>query len=147
MVDTLNQDVTRSPCLNDGCIQVQSDRRISIPSPDSDREMAIRCADWKRLEKRLTDLSDSPKSYSTLYGILFGLSGSAGLTLIPLGFTTDLAAWVLPLYGIFALGSLFCGIFTVYLSRDQRRTRQSMMTTLLDDVRDIGNRFPPTQAG
>jgi hypothetical protein len=147
MTERLNQDGIQNSSYEAGCVQVQMDRKISIPSPDSDREMAIRCADWKMLERRLTAASDLPKDYSTLYGILFGLSGSAWLSLIPLAITKDLPAWVLPSYGALAFASLLCGIFTVFLSRDQRRTRRTMMTALLDDVKEIGGRFTfgPTQ--
>lgn len=136
-------DVIQSQSCNAGYVQVPRDRKISIPSPDSDLEMAIRCVDWKRLETRLTAASDPPKDYSTLYGTLFGLSGSAWLSLIPLAHTKDLPAWVLPSFSAFAIACLFCGIFAVILSRDQRKTRKTMMTALLDDVREIGSRFTP----
>lgn len=136
-------DVIQSSPCNVGYVQVPGNRTISIPSTDSDREMAIRCADWKMLERRLTAVSDPPKDYSTLYGILFGLSGSAFLSLIPLAFAKDLPAWVFLAYTAFAIICLFCGAFTVFLSRDQRRTRKTMMTALLEDVREIGNRFAP----
>lgn len=134
-------DVIQSPSCNAGYVQVPRDRTISIPSPDSDREMAIRCADWKMLEKRLIAASDPPKNYSTLYGIFFGLSGSASISLMPLAITKDLPAWVLPSYIAFAVACLFCGIFVVIYSRDQRKTRKTTMTALLEDIKEIGSRF------
>jgi hypothetical protein len=143
MPERLSQDIAQSSSVNAGYVQMRRERTISIPSPDSDREMAIRCADWKMLETRLTAALNPPKDYSALYGTLFGLSGSAGLSLIPLSITKDLPAWVLPAYGAIAVACLFCGIFTVFLSRDQRKTRKTMMTILLDDVREIGSRFAP----
>jgi len=130
-------------------LQVATQRNISMPSPDSDREMAIRCADWKRLERSLTQASDPPKEYSTLYGILFGLSGSAGLSLKPIAMSKDLPTWVLPAYIAFTVACLFCGIFVVFFSRGQRKTRMRLISDLLDDVREIGSRFvpPETQDG
>jgi hypothetical protein len=136
-----NQDIGPS---NDGSIRVQREQTISMPSPDSERGMFIRFVDWKKLETRLTAAIETPKDYSTLYGILFGLSGSAFLSLMPLGITKDLPAWVLPAYSIFAVASLFCGIFTIILSRDQRRTRKTIITVLLDDVKEIGSRYTTT---
>ncbi len=143
MTERLNQDIIQSSSVNAGSVRVRRDRTISIPSPDSDREMAIRCADWKMLEKRLTTASDPPKDYSTLYGTFFGLSGAAWLSLVPLAFTKDLPTWILPAHTAFAVACLFCGIFTVVVNRDQRNTRKTMMTALLDDVKEIGNRFTP----
>src|SRR5208337_2696939 len=102
MNEGLNQEVIQSSSFNNE-VRVNRDRTISIPSPDSDREMAIRCADWRMLERRLTvAASDPPKDYSTLYGIFFGLSGSAWLSLIPLAIIKNLPTWVLPSYIAFA---------------------------------------------
>jgi hypothetical protein len=145
MTERLNNLISQTPTPSTGCLQVAAQRNISIPSPDSDREMAIRCADWKRLERGLTQASDPPKEYSTLYGILFGLSGSAGLSLKPLAMTKDLPNWVLPAYIVFTVACLFCGLFVVFFSRGQRRTRMKMISDLLDDVREIGSRFVPPE--
>jgi hypothetical protein len=111
--------------------------------------MAIRCADWKRLKRSITEASDPPKDYSTLYGIFFGLSGSAWLSLIPLAIIKDLPVWVLPVYIAFAVTFLICGILTVYFSRVLRGTRRTRMTALLEDVTEIDKGFPsdPTQDG
>jgi hypothetical protein len=145
MNEKLNQDlILQYSSRNAGCVQVKMDRTISMPSPDSDRAMAIRCADWKMLERRLNAAAlDPPKDYSTLYGIFFGLSGSAWLSLIPLTIIKDLPTWILPSYIAFASACLFCGIFVFIFNRDKRKTRKTMMTALLDDVREIGSRFTP----
>ncbi len=143
MAEKFDLNVMQDLSNNAGFVQVQRPRTISIPSPDSDREMAIRCADWKMLEKRLTATSNPPKNYSTLYGTLFGLSGSAVLSLIPLANTKDLPAWVLPSYGAFAFTCAFCGIFTFFLTRGQQKIYKTTITDLLDYVKEIGSRFAP----
>lgn len=132
---------TQNPLCHTGSVQVQRNLEISIPSPDSDRGMAIRCADWKRLEKNLAYVSNPPKDYSALYSALLGFSGSAWLSLIPFAITKNLPAWVMPSSIALAATSLFCGIFVVVLGRDQRKTRKTMLTALLDDVTEIGSRF------
>lgn len=148
MPDRLNPPTIQISSHDAGCVQVRMNRKISIPTPDSDREMAIRCADWKMLERRLVIASDPPKDYSSMYWFLFGLSGSAGFSLIPLAATKDLSAWVLPSFGALTVVFLLCGIFAAFLTRDLRRTRKTIMTTLLDDVKEIGARFTfePTQS-
>jgi len=149
MTERSSQITTQNPMRDAGYIRVPRDLNISIPSPDSDRVMAIRWADWKRLERSLTNALDPPKDYSTLYGVFFGLSGSAFLSLISLAIIKDLPAWVLPSYIGFALIPLACGILTVYFSRLLRGTRRTMITDLLEEVREIGKTFSPgpTQDG
>lgn len=137
----MTQNSSQTTPQNFGCVQVPRNLEISIPSPDSDRVIAIRWADWKRLERSLADASAPPKDYSSLHSALFGFSGSAWLALIPLAITKDLPSWVFPSSVALAVASLFCGIFVVVLSRDQRNTRKTMMTALLDDVKEIGGRF------
>lgn len=144
MANDLNQDGIQSSSSIDGNLRVRRDLEISIPSPESDRLMSIRCADWNMLQRRLTAASDSPKDYSTLYGTLFGLSGSAFITLIPIGMTKDLPSWIIPAYWIFAFAFLFCGIFTVIISRDQRKLRKTAMTNLLEDFKEISERYTLT---
>lgn len=141
MIDRLNQDVPQSLSRNTGLVQVRRDREISIPSLDSDREMAIRCADWKMLQKRLTAATALPKDYSNLVSALFAIGISAFLYLIPLAFTKDIPSWALWAYGAFAATFSLCGIFAFFLSRDYRKIRKTIITDLLDDVRDIEGRF------
>lgn len=147
MTEGLIQGMVQDLSRNAGCVKVTRDLQISIPSSESERVMAIRCADWKRLDKRLEDAVVIPTDFSTLYGILFGLSGSAWLAVIPLAHTEDLPAWVLPTSIAIAFGTFILGCFVVCFSRVQRKTRKTMMTTLIDDVRDIGSRFTEESTG
>jgi len=144
MTERLNNLITpNQPCAS-GCLEVPDKRTISLPSPDSDREMAIRCSDWKRIERGLEDALDLPTDFSTLYGILFGLSGSSGFSLIPLAMTKDLPVWVLPAYIAFTSAFLFCGVFVFFFSREQRKKRKKMLSDLLEHIKEIGDRFAPT---
>lgn len=141
MTQNSSQITTPNSSCNSGSVRVPRNLEISIPSPDSDRVMAIRCTDWIRLERSLTDASAPPKEYSALYGVLFGFSGSAFLSVIPLTITKDLPPWVLSSTIALVVASLFCGIFVVIISRDQQIIRKTMMTALLEDVKEIGNRY------
>ncbi len=151
MTERSNQNLIQPPILNAPSVRVRADRTISISSPDSDREMAIRCTDWNRLEKRLARSSDYPKDYSTLYGIFFGLFGSACLSIIPLAITRDLPPWVLPLYIVFTAACLFGGIFVLVFDKKVRIMQRTIVADLLEDVREIGSRFstqvPPPNSG
>jgi hypothetical protein len=134
---------------NGGLVNVKRELQISIPSPESERVMAVRCADWKRLERGLNCVLDIPTNFSTLYGVLFGFGGSATLAIISLTYIKDLPAWVMPTFIALSVAFLFAGGFVVFFSRIQRKTRKTIMTNLLDDVRDIGSRYAlePTKGG
>ena len=139
----------QNPFYNVGCVQVQRNQEIAFPSPDSDRGIVIRCDDFKRLKRSLTNASAPPKDYSALASGLLCFSGSAWLSLIPLAITKGLPAWVLPSDIALAGASLLCGIFVIFLGRDQRKSRKTMMSDLLENFTEIENRyrFPlgPTQ--
>ena len=141
MPERSNQNLIRASnpkCTFSAC-ESGSDN-FNFSSPNSDREMAIRCTDWNRLEKRLARLSDYPKDYSALYGIFFGLFGSACLSIIPLAITRDLPPWVLPLYIVFTAACLFSGIFVLVFDKKVRKMHRTIVADLLEDVREIGSR-------
>jgi hypothetical protein len=149
MPENLNPNPIQPTLTSCGSVRVETHREISIPATAYDREMAVRCTDWDRLQRRLTARLADPKNYSTLYGILFGLGGSTGLSIIPLENTTGLPPWVLPLYYVATVALFAGGLFVLHFDRQARRTRQTEMTDLLDDVKEIGSRFPtlgPPQA-
>src|SRR5687767_11195978 len=73
---------------------------ISVPVSDSERRYAIRKADWERLKRNLSECTDESSSLPVWYSILFGVSGSAGLSIFPIAITKDLSPWVTPLYVI-----------------------------------------------
>jgi hypothetical protein len=145
MPEVSNKAINQNEIRNVSSVKLLRDREISIPTPDSEREMAIRCIDWKRLEKKLGRIGDTPKDFSVLYGIVFGFCGSAALTIIPLMLTKDLPAWVMPTYIIAVIASFLLGCFIFYFNRIQRNTVKTTISDLLEDVKDIGSNFPLEQ--
>lgn len=146
MAERLNQDGIQSSSVSPGSVQVRRDQIISIPSPDSDREMIIRWSDFNNLKRGLTDALDIPTDFSVLYGLLFGFSGSASLACISLTFTKDLPTWVMPTSIALAVGSCLVGCVIFYFSRIFRKIRRKTISNILDDVKEIERRFPEESA-
>lgn len=145
MTERFNQDVTPSATPSAGCLQVQRNVRISVPSPDADREMIIRWEDLNKLKRGLTDALNIPTDYSALCGLFFGFSGSALLACISLSFAKDLPSWVMPTSVALVVGSFLFGCGTMYFSRELRKIRRKTISNLLTDVEEIERRFQSAQ--
>jgi len=147
MAERLNQDVIQgSSCSPEFVLTVDRKRSISLPSPDSDREMSIRWSDLNNLKRGLTDALDIPTDFSVVYGLFFGFSGSALLACISLAFIKDLPPWVMPTSIALAVGSFIFGCGTVFFSRILRKIRRKTISNILDDVKEIERRFPEESA-
>ena len=91
-------------------LNVTSKHQITLPSTESEKRIAIRFIDWNRLKRYIDEKQESIFNLSIPYSILYGVSGSAGLSLIPLFFSTGLPSWTIPLYICITLFSLLCAI-------------------------------------
>src|SRR5262249_43496843 len=78
---------------------------------------------------------------STWYSICFGVAGSAGFSIIPIGATKDLPAWVWPLYIMATVASGFLGIVLVWLDRRLNQQRRSQIADLDADMNEIERTF------
>ena len=82
---------------------------------------SIRKFDWNRL-KRLTLKSDQKKAnLPVIYSILYGVSASAGVSIIPLVFADNLPNWVTPLYIIITIFSLGIAILLTNMDKSDNK--------------------------
>ncbi|WP_153306304.1 hypothetical protein [Desulfatiglans anilini] len=122
-------------------IQIERNFQISIPLSSSERGIAVRLSDWKRIKRDLIKASTPTKSYSPLYSALLGFSGSALLSVFPHAIIQDLPAWMLPTSIALVFAPLLCAFLVIYLDRDLRSRHKSMIEELLADIDEIGSRF------
>ena len=114
---------------------------IAVPTPLTEGRVAIRRLDWARIRRNLLKCSEPQPSLSVWYSIFFGVAGSAGFSIIPIGATKDLPAWVWPLYVCTTVAAGFLGIVLVWLDRRLNRQRQSQIAELDDDMNEIERTF------
>jgi len=121
---------------------------ISVPAPDREGRLAVRRADWDRIKRSLANCTRKPSLLPVWYSILFGVSGSAGLTIVPLLVTKDLPAWVLPAYIIATLASGLMAWILVRLDKERETTSGSEIALIQSDMKDVESAFqvsnPPT---
>jgi protein-S-isoprenylcysteine O-methyltransferase Ste14 len=99
--------------------------------------------DWRRIKAKLSRATAPAQDFSGVYYLLFGISGSALLSLIPLAVARGLPAWVTPLYLCFFVFSLLFALALVRLNKDVRASRQSAIAEILADIEEIDRTFAP----
>lgn len=117
------------------------DESIAVPSPDSEGRMAIRCSDWARIKRKLSDILKPPSRLQIVYSILFGVAGSSALSIIPLAIAKNLPAWVLPLYICVFLFSLVGGSVFVYVEKENLKKRRADIKEIETDMNEIESVF------
>lgn len=113
---------------------------ISLPTKqkidviEQDDMFTIRKSDWKRIKRLVNNVPKSINFVSIVYSILFGISGSALLTLIPLKNSSNLDTWVIPLYVIATVSTFILATILVIIEKKfLKREKES--------VKDINTEF------
>ena len=129
------------PLANSICVRRKDP--LIVPPQNSDGRLAIRLSDWCRIKTKLSGVAKPAPDFSGVYYVLFGISGSALLSLIPLAVARGLPAWVTPLYLCFFVFSLLCASVLVWANKDVRRSRRSSIVEILADIKEIDRTFYP----
>ena len=129
------------PLANSICIRREDP--LVVPPQNSDRRIAIRVSDWRRIKANLSRAAEPTPDFSGVYCALFGFSGSALLSAIPIALAHGLPAWVVPLHVCLIVFSSLCGWVMVRLSKHVRKFRRSSIAGILADVKEIDRTFEP----
>ena len=117
----------------------ESRESIALPS-NGEGSLAIRRIDWNRLKRLLKRVMVPASKLSTVYGILFGIGTSSGLSIIPAA-SQALPAWVLPFYVVISAGSFIGGLVFVRLEKEVCDDRKSAVADIMEDMKEIENTF------
>jgi len=139
--------VTDRPATeNDGSLRYTPTVSIAVPQSGVENRIGIRKADWLRIKRALTRCqNNSMPGRSGWYFCLFGISGSAFLTVIPLAFSTGLPSWVVPAYICVAIGSGIVGLALVLIDRKLKTIRSDRLAELKGEMEEIEASFPQGQ--
>lgn len=111
---------------------------IALPQSDAEKRFAIRMSDWQRLGRYVSSCKQNPEpSLAGWYFLFFGISGSAILTIIPLGSATGLPAWVVPAYVCVAVATLVLALALVTISKWLRQQRNGRLDELQEEMSEI----------
>ena len=122
---------------------VQMDRpmKISIPSPEQDRMIAVRDFDWQRIKGRVSRISKKEVSLSIWYPSLFGIAITSGLSIWPVSMTKDLPAWVTPSYVICTVTFLAMGGILMWLDRKVATNKIMDVDEIMADMEKVESLF------
>lgn len=113
------------------------EQQVSLPSPDSERLMAIRCTDWERLKRGISQVSHPISWLSTASSICFGIAGTAGFSIIPLTSLQGLSPWVIPGYVCSFVATLILGVVFLVLHRHSYAERASHLSNIETDMESM----------
>lgn len=120
---------------------VHRSTQIALPSPESYREMTIRQDDLIRLKRNLKQLAGFKKNFTALYGVMFGIGGSATFSLGSLWNVTNLPTWVFPTHVVVAIAAILFGLFVVYVQATMKTQYKISVENIILDIEDIEKRF------
>jgi len=114
---------------------------ISISTPDRERRMGVRCADWERIKSRISKVSRPIPWLSVAYSVLLGVFATSGLTIVTLTSTQGLSSWVVPVYACVCVSSLLLAIVLIILDRNIANKGKSDMLDIKSDMESIEKMF------
>jgi len=82
---------------------------VDLPSLKSEARREIRTADWERLKRRCNQITSPPQWLTVTYSLLFGISASAALSIIPIAYAQGLPTFSLPLYTVGTIATAVLG--------------------------------------
>ena len=123
-------------------ISISTQQKIDVI--ESDDMFTIRKCDWKRVKRLVNNISKPSKFISIIYSILFGISGSAFLTLIPLNNSQNIESWVIPLYLIIAIASLLLAIILLIIEKKILKDETKTVNEINKEFVEIESLFNPS---
>jgi len=96
-----------------------------------------------KIKRLVNNLSKPSKFISIVYSILFGISGSAFLTLIPLKNTSNLGTWVISLYLIIAIASLILAIIFLIVEKRLLKDESKSVGDINTEFEEIESLYNP----
>jgi hypothetical protein len=98
----------------------KKDEIVYLPSDDGC--YSIRRFDWNRIKGKVISFGQKRNiSFNTISSILYGIGGSAGLSIIPINMADNVPAWINPFYGLITFFSILVAIiFTIIDSKTKK---------------------------
>lgn len=120
---------------------MQRQTEISLPSTHAERRIAIRIADWKSIRQSVSELDSPFPRLEVAFSILFAISATAGVSVVPISYSQGLPWWVTPFFGVVFLSTLLTGLVCVFLDRRLGKRRKGLAESLCVRMDEIEKAF------
>jgi len=125
-------------------LSIDSKQKIDII--EQDEMFTIRKCDWRRIKRLVNKISKPSKFISISYSVLFGIFGSASLTLIPLKNLPNLNSWIIPLYTIIAISSISLAVILLFIEKKFLKNEDETVKDInieFDEIESLYNSTSP----
>lgn len=131
---------------NNPQVQMQTSNRQVPTAISVEEEMSLRKLDWKRIYRKVKTIPRPIPLYEMVTAILWGISGSAFLSLIPLYQSTKgTEPWVKPTYWIAAIITAIVGLISFKFISERNKFVGSSCEEVLKDMSDVYHCFFPKE--
>jgi len=118
----------------------KKDETIYLPSNDGC--YSIRKFDWNRIKRKVIYTGEKKEiDFKLWYSILYGIGGSAGLSIIPITFTKDLPDWTKPLYIIISIFSVLIAILFTIMNSRFKKNKEVDLIEIKNEMEEVEKMF------
>jgi len=117
----------------------------TVHLPTDDGYYSIRKFDWKRLRRIVSKEPKKEINLPNIYSILYGITGSAGLSILPIYYADNLPSWVTPLYIIVTLFSFVFAFLLTIADKIEAGNKATDFKELIVEMEAIENQYKENQ--
>lgn len=123
-----------------------SPRQITTIAPQDTTEIQLRLIDWRRIYRKVKSITPGIAGRELYAGVLWGVTGSSLLSLIPLYQATGAAEpWVKPTFWIVSGASLVVGIVIWQGAKDHTKDIAAVRNDIIIDMKEIHYLYFPKE--
>src|SRR5688572_23179660 len=106
-------------------LNIKRETPLTLPSPKSEEQMALRRAEWQRLRKRVGRLTDPLAGASSWAATFLGLALGGAVSLASVvGATEHRKSWVVPTLGVSSIACFVIAVFAFWVHTKMRASRK-----------------------
>lgn len=126
--------------MEENKLNVKKDETVYLASDDGC--YSIRKFDWNRIRRKLTSTKNKKTvDFKLIYSILYGVAGSAGLSIIPVLYADGLPSWVTPLYILTTIFSLGVAIVLTVINKNNVENSKVDLNEIETEMNEIEKMF------
>jgi hypothetical protein len=137
-------DRSGSPVAVPQELNVAAEQIISLPC-HTERRLAIRLHDWNRIKNQIKNIVKPFSWLSAVYSIFSGIAITAGFSIYPLYSTPNYPSWLLTVYIVTTIFSIFIVILLLVIERNQNIGTTTNIEDIITEMDTITSDFddPP----
>ena len=126
---------------NKNTIKVDQPTAVLYPSEEKETRMAIRRVDWNRIKRLVDNIRPEPKFLRMTYSLFIGAAITAGATIIPIRYVSQIPPWFLLIYIFFAGFAFALGIILLLVDIFNTTSKSTDLKSLREDMQEIEDTF------